>query len=737
MNKFDKLYSIFILVFSFSASLLSQQKWQWQNPLPQGADMFAVFTLSPNRAIITGSGGTIMTTEDCGQNWRIQRLPQVACVRKYSFISENEGWIIGNWLDITTHKGVSKIFKTNNGGLVWQGLNTSIQIDFSIYRLHDIEFIDAHTGYLLANPSAAKPPEEQDPYPGLIFKSEDGGIHWTQINIGISRKYNQIVFIDSLTGFLLSQPYYSNYDFDNNMLHRTADGGKTWTTLPGKGYGIIHFIDKHIGWAGNYKTTDGGQTWEYRQFNFPPLENGIDKICFADSLIGYAISYQTILKTEDGGNSWAIQTEMKNGLLQDIQFYNSNIGYACGYGGTIYRTIDGGENWLRYGEGVTEDLEDVDFINEDIGWAVGYYGTILHTKNSGEVWEKQNIPEECDSTTHFRGVDFLDKERGWVAGGDYILNTQNGGYNWNIQLEVKLNSSGRFRDIKFIDENIGFAVGQKGLWPETGIFYKTMDGGENWQIVDQGTLPPLDEIYFVDNDYGWICGQQISLSTKDGGKSWYTDYFPEFLRYMQFTDRKHGWISSIDEGAVYRTIDGGKRWVDIPYDNRFGQFFNSFFFFNNNQGIASTFLFCNILSTEDGGLHWSYEERLPPAQLNSMAFVNDSLGWAVGTNGAIIRFNCSYFNSNNNMQSSGAVAGNYPNPFLSVTTIYFYLSQPQQVNISIYNILGRNIKIFILFDTIKGRNEINWYPKNISSGLYFIRIQCSEFTKVLRCLFLK
>ena len=188
-----------------------------------------------------------------------------------------------------------------------------------------------------------------------------------------------------------------NSDFDSTMLHRTKDGGKTWTTLSGKGFGRIHFINGKIGWAGNYKTTDSGRTWNFQQFDFPQLENSIDRIFFPDSLIGFAISGQTILKTQDGGNLWAIQAETKSGMLQDIQFYNSQIGYACGYGGTIYCTSDGGENWTRNGMGSTVKLVDVCFTNENTGWAVGDFGTILYSKNGGEVWEKQNIPSNFDS----------------------------------------------------------------------------------------------------------------------------------------------------------------------------------------------------------------------------------------------------------------------------------------------------------------------------------------------------
>jgi photosystem II stability/assembly factor-like uncharacterized protein len=290
-------------------------------------------------------------------------------VRKYSFISEYEGWIIGNWHDIiNSNNSGSRIFKTNDGGTTWVNLNTSIQIDFSNYGLDDIEFIDDQKGFLLANTPYARPPEERQNYPSRIYKTEDGGLHWMQTNIEISGDYHQIIFLDSLDGFLLTQDSYSPSYFGDAKLHKTNDGGNTWTTLPGQGYGKIHFINERIGWAGNYRTTDGGETWHYQQFNFPPLEDTIDiKISFVDSLVGYAISYLTILKTQNGGNSWTIQMETKNGLLQDIQFYNSQIGYACGYGGTIYCTSDGGESWTRNGKGATVNLIDVDFIDEDIG----------------------------------------------------------------------------------------------------------------------------------------------------------------------------------------------------------------------------------------------------------------------------------------------------------------------------------------------------------------------------------
>jgi len=336
-------------------------------------------------------------------------------------------------------------------------------------------------------------------------------------------------------------------------------------------------------------------------------------------------------------------------------------------------------------------------------------------------------------------VDFIDDETGWVAGAGYILKTENGGKDWFVQLKIDLSDpTGRFRDIKFLNENIGFAVGQESIFGP-GFHYQTSDGGINWQRADYGDLPfPLDEIYFVDNDYGWICGEYTLLSTQDGGQNWTREYFDEFLRFIQFTDHEHGWMSAIDEAAFYRTEDGGKTWTDVPYKNRYYHFMNSFHFFNNNQGIAASWLFCDILSTKDGGLSWSQEERLPPARLNAMTFVNNSLGWAAGTNGTILKFQGSYFDTTNNIRTNYFLpkfrASIYPNPFNSKTTIYFTLSTPQKVDISIYDILGRCVETFTRLNTTQGENKIMWQPQNISTGLYFIKVQCNQFTKVIKCM---
>lgn len=743
INKNTIYYTFIYFILNFNTT--AAQNWIWQNPLPQGARMSVIINLSANRTIIAGQGGTIMLTNDGGENWSLQKLLNVNSIRDYSFINENEGWIVCGWYDITAYNNpskessVDKIFKTLDGGETWQSVNTPDSINFSIYRINKIEFINDYIGFLLLNPTKVFPDSEQSLHPAFIYKTEDGGLNWEKIDIGIERKYFQLEFIDANIGFLISQPYYSNFDFENNLMHRTTDGGKTWETMADTGYGEINFVSESVGWAGQYLTSDKGLSWTYKEFNFPSSNTDIVKITFSDSLIGYALNNRNILKTENGGYTWILQKETLNGLLQEIQFHDTQIGYTCGYGGTLYKTNNGGGEWVRCGAGSVENLQDVEFLNEQKGWAAGYNGTILNTKNGGDIWEKQNVPSECDST-NFRALDFITEQKGWLAGDYYILYTQNGGADWQIQLNIDLNN-GRFMDIYFLNENIGFAVGQSGGWLGEGVIYKTIDGGINWQRIDEGNLPILDEIYFVDSSYGWICGRGILLSTKDGGESWESENFRENLRYIQFTDRYHGWISAIDEGAVYRTSDGGINWENIPYDNRFVEFFSSFYFFNNNNGIATGFLYPNVLTTTNGGLNWSYQERLSAFRINKMFCVNDSTSWAIGRNGSILKLKGNYFTlttvEDKNKLKNRTKAINYPNPFNSSTKIIFNLNKPQIVQVSIYNILGKKTDYFELPFAKSGENEIRWKPNTLTSGIYFINIVCKEFTQTIKTIYIK
>jgi hypothetical protein len=74
---------------------------------------------------------------------------------------------------------------------------------------------------------------------------------------------------------------------------------------------------------------------------------------------------------------------------------------------------------------------------------------------------------------------------------------------------------------------------------------------------------------------------------------------------------------------------------------------------------------------------------------------------------------------------------NYPNPFNPSTTIPFHLPEQAEVRITIYDILGRQVRILIQGEWSPGVHTIQWdgkdtFGQQTASGVYLYRIECRE-----------
>lgn len=81
--------------------------------------------------------------------------------------------------------------------------------------------------------------------------------------------------------------------------------------------------------------------------------------------------------------------------------------------------------------------------------------------------------------------------------------------------------------------------------------------------------------------------------------------------------------------------------------------------------------------------------------------------------------------------------GNYPNPFNPVTTIKYSLPQAEKVNITVYDVLGSEVKALVNDEKEAGNYEIIFNASNLSSGCYFYRIVTKDFVKTMKMLMLK
>ena len=85
---------------------------------------------------------------------------------------------------------------------------------------------------------------------------------------------------------------------------------------------------------------------------------------------------------------------------------------------------------------------------------------------------------------------------------------------------------------------------------------------------------------------------------------------------------------------------------------------------------------------------------------------------------------------------------NYPNPFNPVTTLRYDLPENGLVNITIYDMLGRQVKNLINQTQDAGYRSVRWnatddYGKPVSAGIYLYQIQAGEFVQTKKMMLLK
>ena len=85
---------------------------------------------------------------------------------------------------------------------------------------------------------------------------------------------------------------------------------------------------------------------------------------------------------------------------------------------------------------------------------------------------------------------------------------------------------------------------------------------------------------------------------------------------------------------------------------------------------------------------------------------------------------------------------NYPNPFNPITTLSYILPEKSYVNITIYDMLGREVKKLVSGELVSGYHKAIWDATNddgnpVSAGVYLCQIEAGEFVQTRKMLLLK
>lgn len=134
-------------------------------------------------------------------------------------------------------------------------------------------------------------------------------------------------------------------------------------------------------------------------------------------------------------------------------------------------------------------------------------------------------------------------------------------------------------------------------------------------VLESGTISTLLDVFFVNEDTGFIVGVDgVIRKTSDGGATWTAlgSGLTDHLSSVHFIDEQTGLVTGgrddpllgggADAGNIYRTTDGGVTWTQV-HNDPFSEGFDDVVFVDENTAIAIGFGVVTVKSA-DGGVTW-------------------------------------------------------------------------------------------------------------------------------------
>ncbi|HEY3294007.1 MAG TPA: YCF48-related protein [bacterium] len=327
----------------------------------------AIDAIDPNTAWHVGQWGQIRKTTNGGASWAtLDRGPH--CIfRSVSFVSETEGWTVGD----------GALVHTADAGEHWQDVTMNPQAYYA-----KVAFIDAAHGWLGGY--------------NRMARTTDGGQSWQETETGWNQYITGILPISSSELWVCSDMWYSNPDGDSTAIRHSTDGGLNWEIkYSGFGSGVsdICMTSSLDGWAVGSSglvmhTTNGGADWNRVQLGSDVFHYA--DVDFPDPRHGWIVGLTTnrdsvwLGRTSDGGETWERLSLAMFGYISDLRrvtFTDSLHGWVLGSGfhppERVFTTDDGGETWAPMTFAVGEYVDDMCIVNNSLGYLVGQNGVIM------------------------------------------------------------------------------------------------------------------------------------------------------------------------------------------------------------------------------------------------------------------------------------------------------------------------------------------------------------------------
>lgn len=681
-----------------------------------------------------GDNGLILKSTNAGDNWSEYNLG----AESYKSVSTfgDDVWFAG------TNGKVTKTLKNASPFSFFQAPTAN--------TLNSINFINNSVGYVCGNG-------------GVVYKTVNGGVNWTAANTGLPNvNWKSISFRDANNGIVAG---------DNGNVYITNNGGTSWTVqntgltrnlLKAKAFATGYVVSGEWGALAIYN----GSAWSVVNTRTVSDIRGITGSSLTDIHIcgggGFIRN-----NTNNDARFYTFEINPMQANLVDIQYFNATIGFAVSsLNKAVIRTTNGGTAWtLTGGTTVSRTWQNKLTATSGIGntlcrhsrnrdaMYVTYGSNIYVSWNRGDNWTQIASWGSLGSRAHSFYVNPLDTNimmAAVVSTPDKIIRSTNHGQTWSTILSQNFSNYGQpLEQDQNNPNNYYFA-------PDNGGFWKSSNAGANFTEIS-GNYPfrsPCDVLVMWDSSNVIFVGDGVTGSgqakifrSSNGGVNW-TD-----IRTVRASetpslcntvfDLNKIFATEWSGDSVYRSTNGG-----LSFQNIRGNGFSGWasdichedpnFVYIGNYGPASAFTLDNTVNWITGvtGMNNSGAGVMVPER-----------GWIISQQTSnLYKMNITYTTPTvllnivevlPGVPESFELSQNFPNPFNPETNIKFNIPVSGNVSLKVFDISGKEVSTLINEVKPAGYYEVTFNGSNLSSGVYFYRLESNSFNVTRKMLLVK
>lgn len=753
--------------------------------------------LNPNIIIIGAAAGGIFKTTNGGVNWSPKTDFAPALGMGSLEMDPNNSNIIyagtGEANSATDCYPGYGLLKSTDKGDTWNVIGLSEVLNIAAIKVHPLNsniIYAAGMGYRSksVNKGIYKSTNAGLNWTKVLFVSDST----SAIDIGID--YADINIVHAAMWQRIRPPTVSSTGGLTSGLYRTSNGGANWTLL-GAANGlpaplsttgrininvsrsnssIIHAIYKTTvgnNISGVYKSTNKGLNWTSLGMN--GLESsgfdwyiGVIETAPNNPGVLYVGSID-MFRTTNNGSSWTNLTNAYSGTFDQqhpdqhafwINPLNSQY-IINGNDGGIFISTNAGTNWSkRYDLPITQYYAGcIDFLNPakkyggtqdngshgsvnpgPAGWEVLYGGDGFHCAvdytNSNVIYmESQNggLGRSDD------GGNFFDD----ITSGLDLART-----NWSSPYMLDIQTS---TTVYFGSYKLHKSTNKGNNWT---IISPDLTKGQNGRLgtltcMSNAMLPSTQRVIYTGADDGRV------MVTTNSGTNW-TDISAGLpVRYVTdvVVDKRNPNVAyvtlsgfNMDERNthVFRTTNYGANWVNIT-GNLLNVPANSLIIDYNKDSTLFVGTDAGVYYTTRLGASWvQLGTGLPNSPVFDLIYHQASFKLIAATHGrSMFEVDISNLPSgiNNNTTTANdfILKQNYPNPFNPETNIAYELKQKAFVTLKVFDLSGKEVAVIVNGIKAPGSYNVKFSGADLSSGLYFYKLESGEFSEVKKMMLIK